>query len=150
MVGWRAVSVDDCKLIELPVVHDPQGNLTFIESERHVPFEIARVFYMYDIPGGATRGGHAHRELEQLIIAMSGSFEVYLDDGSKRRSVILNRSYSGLYLPPMIWRELANFSSGSVGMVLASAYYDEADYYRNYEEFKSAVRGRRARKRPSS
>jgi dTDP-4-dehydrorhamnose 3,5-epimerase-like enzyme len=94
---------------------------------------------MYDVPGGATRGGHAHRGLEQLIIAMSGSFDVVLDDGSERKTVGLNRSYAGLYLPPMIWRELVNFSSGSVCMVLASAYYDEADYYREYEEFRSAA-----------
>ncbi len=135
------MSVEDCKLIKLPVIHAPEGNLTFVEQERHVPFPIARVYYLYDVPGGATRGGHAHRELEQLIIAMSGSFEVALDDGSERRTVILNRSYSGLYMPPMIWRELVNFSSGSVCMVLASAYYDEADYFRDYDEFRAAAGG---------
>jgi dTDP-4-dehydrorhamnose 3,5-epimerase-like enzyme len=133
------VSVDDCKLWELPVVHDPQGNLTFVEAHRHAPFEIARVFYIYDVPGGATRGGHAHRELEQLMIAMSGSFDVVLDDGSDRKSLTLNRSYIGLYLPPMIWREMVNFSSGSVCMVLASKYYDESDYYRDYERFRDAA-----------
>jgi hypothetical protein len=133
------VSVHDCKLLELPVVHNPQGNLTFVEGQRHVPFRIERVYYMYDVPGGATRGGHAHKTLEQLIIAMSGSFEVVVDDGSERKNVILNRSYVGLYLPPMIWRELVNFSSGSVCMALASAYYEEADYYRDYDEFQSAV-----------
>jgi hypothetical protein len=133
------VSVHDCKVLELPVIHNPQGNLTFVEGERHVPFRIARVYYMYDVPGGATRGGHAHRELEQVIIAMSGSFEVALDDGSEKKIMTLNRSYIGLYLPSMIWRELVNFSSGSVCMVLASANYDEADYYRDYGEFRSAA-----------
>lgn len=135
------MSVDDCKLLELPVIHNEQGNLTFIEEERHVPFPIARVYYLYDVPGGATRGGHAHRALEQLIVAISGSFDVVLDDGSARRTITLNRSRIGLHLPPMIWRELENFSSGSVCMVLASAYYDEADYYRDYDAFRSAVDG---------
>lgn len=133
------MSVHDCKLLELPVIHAPEGNLTFVEGRRHVPFEIARVYYMYDVPGGATRGGHAHQALEQVIIAMSGSFEVILDDGVDRRTVTLNRSYIGLYLPPMIWRELVNFSSGSVCMALASAYYDEGDYYRDYDQFRSAA-----------
>lgn len=133
------MSVDDCKLLELPVIQNPQGNLTFIEEQRHVPFPIARVYYLYDVPGGAMRGGHAHRDLEQLIVAISGSFDVILDDGSKRREITLNRSRIGLYMPTMIWRELVNFSSGSVCMVLASAYYDEADYYRDYDEFRAAV-----------
>jgi hypothetical protein len=133
------MGVDDCRVIELPVIHAADGNLTFVEEQRHVPFEIARVYYMYDVPGGATRGGHAHKELEQLIIAMSGSFEVVLDDGAERKNVTLNRSHFGLYLAPMIWRELVNFSSGSVGMVLASAHFDEADYYRDYEEFRAAA-----------
>lgn len=133
------LSIDDCKLLELPVIQNPQGNLTFIEGERHVPFPIARAYYLYDVPGGATRGGHAHRELEQLIVAISGSFDVIVDDGSGRRTITLNRSQIGLYLPPMIWRELVNFSSESVCMVLASAYYDEADYYRDYGEFEAAI-----------
>jgi dTDP-4-dehydrorhamnose 3,5-epimerase-like enzyme len=133
------VNVDDCKLLELPVIQNPQGNLTFVEGERHVPFKIERVYYMYDVPGGAVRGGHAHRALEQVIVAMSGSFEVVVDDGAEKKNVTLNRSYVGLYLPPMIWRELVDFSSGSVCMVLASAPYDEADYYRDYDEFLSAA-----------
>ncbi len=133
------MGVADCKLLELPVVRNPQGNLTFVEAQRHVPFQIERVYYMYDVPGGATRGGHAHRALEQLIVAMSGSFEAVVDDGSERKNITLNRSYVGLYLPPMIWRELVNFSSGSVCMVLASAYYDEADYYRDYKEFRDVA-----------
>lgn len=133
------LSIDDCKLLELPVIQNPQGNLTFIEEQRHVPFPIVRVYYLYDVPGGAMRGGHAHRGLEQLIVAISGSFDVILDDGSKRKTITLNRSRIGLYMPPMIWRELVNFSSGSVCMVLASAYYDEADYYRDYDEFRAAA-----------
>ncbi|HEY2044682.1 MAG TPA: FdtA/QdtA family cupin domain-containing protein [Jatrophihabitans sp.] len=121
--------------IELPVVADPRGNLTFIETGNHIPFAIERVYYLYDVPGGASRGGHAHRGLEQLIIAMSGSFDIVLDDGFERRIHSLNRSYKGLYVPPMVWREIDNFSSGSVCLVLASAAYDESDYYRDYEEF---------------
>jgi dTDP-4-dehydrorhamnose 3,5-epimerase-like enzyme len=133
------LSVDDCRLVELPVVHNPQGNLTFIEGEKHVPFDIARVYYLYDVPGGATRGGHAHRELQQLLVAMSGSLEIVVDDGSERRGIRLNRSYIGLYMPSMIWRELVDFSSGSVCMVLASAPYEEADYIRDYDEFRQAA-----------
>lgn len=133
------MGIADCKLAELPVVHDPQGNLTFIEQKRHVPFEIARVYHTYDVPGGARRGGHAHRACEEMLVAMSGSFEVSVDDGSERKAFRLNRSYIGLYLPPMIWRDLSDFSSGSVCMVLASDYYDEADYIRDYDEFLRAV-----------
>lgn len=133
------MSVDDCRLIELPVIHNPQGNLTFIEGNEHVPFEIARVYHLYDVPGGATRGGHAHKELQQLIVAMSGSFDVLLDDGTRRKTVRLNRSYVGLYMPTMIWRELVDFSSGSVCMVLASAPYDEDDYIRDYDAFRTAA-----------
>jgi hypothetical protein len=133
------LGIEDCKLVELPVIHDPQGNLTFIEQTRHVPFEISRVYHTYDVPGGARRGGHAHRACEEMLVAMSGSFEVSIDDGDSRRNVMLNRSYVGLYLPPMIWRDLSDFSSGSVCMVLASDFYDEADYIRDYDEFKRAV-----------
>ncbi len=130
----------DVKLLELPKIADPRGNLTFIEGMKHVPFEISRVYYLYDVPGGETRGGHAHRTLEQFIIAAMGSFDVLLDDGFDRKRVFLNRSYYGLYVPRMVWRELENFSSGSVCLVLASHPYDEADYYRSYEEFRSVVR----------
>ncbi len=129
------MSLDKCRIIDLPKITDPRGNLTFIEGERHVPFDIKRVYYLYDVPGGAERGGHAHRNLHQLIVAMSGSFDVVLDDGAERRRFHLNRSYYGLYVCPMIWRELDNFSSGSVCMALASNLYDEADYYRDYNEF---------------
>ena len=129
------MSIEHCKIIELPKIHDPRGNLTFIESGEHIPFNIQRVYYLYDVPGGAERGGHAHKGLHQLIIAMSGSFDVLLDDGKEKRTFHLNRSYNGLYICPMIWRELDNFSSGSVCMVLASNRYDEDDYYRDYANF---------------
>lgn len=131
-----------CQIIQLPVVHDVRGNLTFVESGQHVPFAIERVYYLYDVPGGATRGGHAHRDLHQLIIAMSGSFDIVLDDGSRSHRYHLNRSYTGLYVPPMVWRGIDNFSSGSVCMVLASAHYDEADYYRDYDDFRADATAR--------
>ena len=129
------MSIEECKVLSLPVVHDRRGNLTYIESLKIIPFEIKRVYYLYDVPGGAERGGHAHKQLHQLIIAMSGSFDVLLDDGKDKKKFHLNRSYNGLYICPMIWREINNFSSGSVCMVLASTFYDEQDYYREYAEF---------------
>ncbi len=132
------MSLEECRVIDLPKISDPRGNLTFIEGGRHVPFEIKRVYYLYDVPGGAERGGHAHMGLHQLIIAMSGSFDVILNDGKQQKRFHLNRSYCGMYVCPMIWRELDNFSSGSVCMVLASNQYDPADYYRNYDEFVQA------------
>jgi len=134
----QRTSIADCRLIELPKVHDPRGNLTFIESSRHVPFDIARVYYLYDVPGGAERGGHGHRALEQLIVAMSGSFDVVLNDGRQEKRFHLNRSYFGLYVCPMIWRELDNFSSGAVCMVLASNLYAEDDYLREWRQFADA------------
>lgn len=127
--------IDRCEVIDLPKINDPRGNLTFVESAHHIPFDIRRVYYLYDVPGGAERGGHAHKELHQLIIAMSGSFDIHLDDGYRKKTVHMNRSYYGLYVCPMIWREIDNFSSGAVCMVLASNYYDELDYCRNYNEF---------------
>lgn len=133
--------LDKCKIIDLPKISDPRGNLTFIEGDGHIPFSIERVYYLYDVPGGAERGGHGHKALHQLIIAMSGSFDVVLDDGYSKQRFHLNRSYNGLYVCPMIWRELDNFSSGSVCMVLASNRYDEEDYYREYDPFIKAVRG---------
>ncbi len=133
------MALADCRILELPKIHEPRGNLTFVEGGRHVPFEIARVYYLYDVPGGAERGGHAHRDLHQLIIAMSGSFDVVLNDGRDERRIHLNRSYQGLYVCPMIWRELDNFSSGSVCMVLASNHYDEADYYRDHGDYMRAL-----------
>ena len=130
-----------CRIVDLPRVHDPRGNLTFIEGERHVAFEIRRVYYLYDVPGGESRGGHAHRRLEQLIVAASGSLDVIVDDGTHRERFFLNRSYYGLYIPRLVWRELDNFSSGSVCLVLASEHYDESDYFRDYDEFVAAKRG---------
>jgi hypothetical protein len=129
------MTVDACRLIDLPKIHDPRGNLTYIEGGSHVPFLIERVYYLYDVPGGSERGGHAHKGLHQLIVAMSGSFDVLIDDGTQRRRIHLSRSYYGLYICPMIWRELDNFSSGAVCLVLASNRYDESDYYRDYPEF---------------
>lgn len=128
------------RFLPLPRINDPRGNLTFIESGRHVPFECRRVFYLYDVPGGEDRGGHAHRELQQLVIAASGSFDVSVDDGRATHTYSLNRSYNGLYLPPMVWGQLTNFSSGSVALVLASEHYEEADYYRDYDEFARVAR----------
>jgi dTDP-4-dehydrorhamnose 3,5-epimerase-like enzyme len=136
--GKRRLSIDRCKIIDLPKISDQRGNLTFIEGDHQVPFSIQRVYYLYDVPGGSERGGHAHKGLHQLIIAISGSFDVILDDGENKMRVQLNRSYNGLYVCPMIWRELCNFSSGSVCLVLASNKYDEADYYRDYDEFMRA------------
>lgn len=132
------MNIDKCQLVNLPKISDPRGNLTFVEGGSHVPFDIKRVYYLYDVPGGAERGGHAHKGLHQLIIAMSGSFDVVLDDGMEKKRIHLNRSYNGLYVCPMIWRELDNFSSGSVLMVLASNVYDEDDYYRDYSDYLSA------------
>lgn len=129
------MNIKRCNVIRLPKITDPRGNLTFVEPERHIPFDIQRVYYLYDVPGGAERGGHAHRALHQLIIAMSGSFDVLLDDGVNKQRFHLNRSYYGLYVCPMIWRELDNFSSGSVCLVLASNRYDENDYYRSYQDY---------------
>ncbi len=131
--------LDNVKTVDLPVVGEPRGNLTFIEGGTHVPFDIKRVYYLYDVPGGAERAGHAHKELYQLVIAMAGSFDIHLDDGHNKKTIHLNRSYYGLYICPMIWRTIDNFSSGSVCMVLASAVYDESDYYRDYDEFMKAV-----------
>jgi dTDP-4-dehydrorhamnose 3,5-epimerase-like enzyme len=131
------MSISDCKLIDLPKIADPRGNLTFVEGNNHIPFDIRRVYYLYDVPGGSERGGHAHKALHQFIIAMSGSFDVVLYDGRENKRFHLNRSYNGLYVCPMIWRELDNFSSGSVCLVLASNLYDEADYYRNYNDYLS-------------
>ena len=131
--------LDQCQLFELPKIHDARGNLTFVEAHRHVPFAIRRVYYLYDVPGGATRAGHGHRALQQLMVALSGSFDITLDDGHAQRRFHLNRPYHGLYIPPMLWRDLDNFSSGSVCLVLASERYDEGDYFRDHDEFLAAV-----------
>ena len=132
--------LDACALVELPKIADQRGNLTFIEGANHIPFPIERVYYLYDVPGGAQRGGHAHRELNQLMIAVAGSFDVVLNNGVESTTVHLDRAFQGLIITPMVWRELVNFSSGSVCLVLASMPYDEADYYRDFDEFVAAVR----------
>jgi dTDP-4-dehydrorhamnose 3,5-epimerase-like enzyme len=136
------MAIKDCKLIDLPKIEDPRGNLTFIENNRHIPFEIKRVYYLYDVPGGALRAGHAHKTLNQFLIAMSGSFDVTVDDGQHKMNFHLNRSYYGFYIPPMVWREIDNFSSGSVCLALASDFFDEADYYRQYSDFIKATHGK--------
>lgn len=133
-------TVYDCSVMQLPKIQSSSGNITPIYGNVHISFEIARVYYLYDIPGGETRGGHAHRNLQQLIVAASGSFDVLLDDGINKKVVHLNRPYMGLYMPNMIWRELLNFSSGGICLVLASHVYDESDYFRNYEEFSHVAR----------
>lgn len=132
-------TIDNCRIVELPKITDPRGNLTFIENSRHIPFDIKRVYYLYDVPGGSDRGSHAHKQLHQFIVAMSGSFDVVLDDGAHQRRFHLNRSHYGLYVCPMMWRYLDNFSSGSVCMVLASELYSEDDYYRDHNAFLAAV-----------
>lgn len=134
--------VSDCKIIEFPKITDPRGNLTFLEGSQHVPFEIKRIFYLYDIPTGAARGAHAHKELHQLLICLSGSFDVALDDGVEQKSVHLNRPWQGLHIPPMIWAAEMNFDPGSVCLVLASMHFNESDYYRDYDGFLAAVRTR--------
>ena len=134
------MGLNECEIIHLPKILDPRGNLTFIEGCNHIPFEIKRIFYLYDVPGGANRAGHALKTCHQFLIAMSGSFDVILDDGAEKKRIHLNRSYYGLYIPPLIWREIDNFSSGSVCTALASEPYNAADYLREYEDFLQAVR----------
>ena len=129
------MNLGDCKIIDLPIIPDERGNLSFVEENRHIPFTIKRLYWLYDVPGGAERGSHAHKSLYQLIIAASGSFQVVLDDGREKRSFFLNRSYQGLLVPPGLWRTLEDFSSGAVCMVLASELYDADDYIRDYQEF---------------
>lgn len=131
--------LDACRMIELPKISDSRGRLTFVEGGSHIPFEIRRIYYLYDVPGGAGRGGHAHKALQQLFIAVSGRFDVILDDGREERHLHLDRPDHGLYVGPMIWRTLANFSLGAVCMVLASERYDEVDYYRRYEDFLNGI-----------
>jgi oxalate decarboxylase/phosphoglucose isomerase-like protein (cupin superfamily) len=134
------MNLKQCQIIELPKISDPRGNLSYIEGGNHIPFAIQRVYYLYDIPGGEERGSHAHKELQQLIIALSGSFDVELSDGKHKKRFTLNRPYQGLYVPKMLWRQLDNFSSGTVCMVLASKKYDECDYYRDYQEYLNAMK----------
>lgn len=129
----------DVRLIDLPRIHDPRGDLTFIEGGRHVPFDIARVYYLYNVPVDADRGGHAHRQLQQVLFALSGSFRITVDDGFERREYWLRDPRIGLLISRMVWREMDSFSQGAVVMVLASHPYDEADYFRDYQEFLVAV-----------
>jgi hypothetical protein len=132
------LTIDACRTLQLPKIVDARGNLTFVESERHIPFTIRRVYWIYDVPGGETRGGHAYRQLDEFLIALSGSFDIELDDGTDRKIIPLNRSYYGLHIPPMIWRRLRNFSTNSVCLILASLPYDEADYLRDHDHFLAA------------
>ncbi|MBR4497949.1 MAG: WxcM-like domain-containing protein [Bacteroidales bacterium] len=130
-------TISDCRIIDLRKISDPRGNLTPIEGGKDVPFEIKRAFWIYDVPGGEERGGHAYRKNEEFIVALSGSFDVVLDDGKGNvQSFHLNRSYYGLYVPKMVWRQMTNFSTNSLAMVLASQPYDADDYIRDYEQFK--------------
>jgi dTDP-4-dehydrorhamnose 3,5-epimerase-like enzyme len=139
LLSEKYTVLDDCRIVNFPKVTDYRGNLSFIEENRQIPFKIKRVYYLYDVPCGATRGGHAHKALHQVVIALSGSFDVILDDGLRKRSFFLNRPHYGLYIPPKIWRELENFSSNSVVLSLVSEVYDESDYVRDYGIFKRLV-----------
>lgn len=136
------MNIDDCRLIELPKIRDNRGNLTFLESDRHIPFEIKRVFYVYDIPSGEDRGAHAHHDLHQFIICLSGGLDVKLDDGTRQRTVHLNRPWIGLHIPPMIWASEGNFDPNTVYVVLASDYYRAESYIRDYDDFMQEVRNR--------
>ena len=142
MTHGSRTSKSTVSLIDLPVISDPRGDLTFVEGRTHIPFDIARVYYLYNVPVDAERGGHAHEELEQVVFALSGSFRIRVDDGHTRRDYWLRDPRKGLYISRLIWREMDRFSQGAVCMVLASQPYDEADYYRNYEDFLAAVRER--------
>jgi hypothetical protein len=131
----RPSSIYDCSIIELNRIHNRSGNITVIENQINIPFDVRRIYYLYDVPGGAERGGHAHKDLQQLIIAAGGCFDVVLDDGRNKKVVELNRPYFGLYVVPGIWRELINFSSGATCLVVASRKYEKEDYIRDYNEF---------------
>lgn len=128
-------TIYDCSIIELTKIHNRSGNITAVEGNNDLPFDIRRIYYLYDVPGGAERGGHAHKELQQMIVAASGCFDVILDDGKNRRVVELNRPYYGLHVIPGIWREIINFSSGAICLVLASHLFDNNDYIREYHDF---------------
>lgn len=130
------MKIKDVKIIDLPKILDPRGNLSFIEEHKHVPFKIARSYWIYDVPGGVTRGGHAYRRNQEFIVALSGSFDVIIDDGNERKVFSLNRSYYGLYVPKGLWRQMGNFSTNSLALILASTLFDQADYIYDYEQFK--------------
>lgn len=133
--------LNDCRMIPLPKIHDDRGNLSFIEAARTVPFVIQRTYWIYDVPGGEVRGGHAYRELQEFFVALSGSFDVVLDDGKARKTVSLNRSYFGIYVPNMIWRHLENFATNSVCLIMASLPYSKEDYIRDYELYLKDIQG---------
>ena len=130
-------SIYNCSILQLPKIHNRAGNITALENNIHLPFEVKRIYYLYDVPAGEERGGHAHRELQQIVVAASGAFDVLLNDGRNKKIVHLDRPFIGLHIVPGIWRELLNFSSGAVCLVLASHKYDEKDYIRDYENFKA-------------
>jgi dTDP-4-dehydrorhamnose 3,5-epimerase-like enzyme len=130
-------SIYNCSILQLPKIHNRAGNITALENNIHLPFDVKRVYYLYDVPAGEERGGHAHRELQQIVVAASGAFDVLLNDGTNKKIVHLDRPFIGLHIVPGIWRELLNFSSGAVCLVLASHKYDEKDYIRDYENFKA-------------
>lgn len=130
------MSIPDVRLINLPKISDPRGNLSFVEQENHIPFEIKRTYWIYDVPGGESRGGHAYRETDEFIIAISGSFDVVVDDGKDRKVFTLNRSYFGLYIPRGLWRTIENFSTNSLALEFASTSYDRSDYVEDYVEYK--------------
>ncbi len=132
----KATTVFDCNMLQLPRIYNPAGSITAVNNNKEVPFVIKRIYYLFDVPGGEARGGHAHKELQQLIVAASGSFDIIIDDGNVKRTFHLSRPYMGLYMPAGLWRELDNFSSGSICLVLASTVYEEADYIRDYSTFK--------------
>ena len=132
--------IDACRIIQLPQIHDRRGDLTFVEGLNHIPFDIRRVYYLYNVPVDAERGGHAHRRLEQVLFALSGSFRIKVDDGQQKSEFWLRDPRKGLYIDRLVWREMDKFSQGAVCMVLASCRYDEADYYRNYDEFVQAAK----------
>ncbi|MBS7197127.1 MAG: WxcM-like domain-containing protein [Bacteroidales bacterium] len=134
------MDMESVKIVELPKFLDERGNLSFVEQERHIPFKIARSYWIYDVPGGEIRGGHAYKKNEELIIALSGSFDVVLDDGQERQIFSLNRSYYGLYVPNGIWRQMENFSTNSLALVLASTPFDASDYIHDYDMFKSTMK----------
>ncbi len=132
------MTIDDCTILQLPKIPDVRGNLTYVEGGVHVPFSIRRVYWIYDVPGGEVRGGHAYHKLQEVIISLSGSFDVLVSDGTNRRTIPMNRSYYGLYVPQMMWRQLANFSTNAVCLILASGPFDESDYIRRYDAFVAA------------
>ena len=134
-------TVYDCCSLKFPKIEDQRGNLTFVQQETHIPFTVSRVYWIYDVPGGKKRGGHAFREQQECIVALSGSFDVLLDDGAAQKIVTLNRAYNGLYIPNMIWRCMQSFSTNAVAYVLASCPYDEGDYIREYDEYQGLMGG---------